>query len=397
MTSKLLNKYLLSTDIQLFINKNLSDNIAKLIFRGSPFPDVSAQELAEQIESKKKAQNKLPTWFASEKIYYPNKLNIEQTSSEITAKYKANLIKGNTIIDLTGGFGVDTFAFSNSFKQVTHCEINQKLSAIAQHNFNVLKINNIQTTITDGIAYLEKTQEHFNWIYLDPSRRNDAKGKVFLLEDCEPNIPKNLNTLFEYSNNIMLKLSPMLDIKSAVSELSFVKEIHVVAVQNEVKELLFLLEKGYTNEVLIKTANTKKELTESFDSIWLKNTIPALLSEPLTYLYEPNSAILKAGLFNEVSHQLNVYKLNINSHLYTSDEIIEFPGRRFEIINCIPYNLKIIKKELTSKKVNITTRNFPETVAQIRKKTKLMEGGNQYLFFTKDNKENLIVLITYKV
>lgn len=392
-----MNSLVLHKEAQEFINSNLNADIAKLIFKGSPFDKITIQELAEQIEAKKKAQYKLPTWFNTNSIYYPNKLNIEQTSSEITANYKANIVKGETIIDLTGGFGVDALTFSNNFNQVTHCEIDQRLSAIAQYNFRALNLKNIQTVNQDGISYLKEKQQQFDWIYIDPSRRHDVKGKVFLLEDCEPNVPENLNTLFVYSDKIMIKVSPMLDITSAISELKFVKEIHVVAVQNEVKELLFLLENGYKDKVEIKTVNIKKDTSETFESVWLQNNIPAQLSEPLTYLYEPNSAVLKAGLFNEVSNQLNIFKLNINSHLYTSNNLVDFPGRHFKIIHTIPYNLKQIKKILTSKKANITTRNFPESVARIRKKTKLTEGGNEYLFFTKDNKDNLIVLITHKV
>ncbi|RPD93037.1 class I SAM-dependent methyltransferase [Aureibaculum marinum] len=392
-----MNKNILNTEVQSFISKNLNTDIAKLIFKGSPFTNISIQELATQIESKKKAQHKLPTWFKTENIYYPNKLNIEQTSSEITAQYKANLIKGNSLIDLTGGFGVDICAFANVFKQVVHCEINQKLSEIAKHNFETFGIKNINIITADGITYLNETQQQFDWIYIDPSRRNDVKGKVFLLEDCEPNVPKDLDTLFKNSSQIMLKVSPMLDITSAISELNFVKEVHVIAIKNEVKELLFLLEKDYKNEIEIKTINIKNNSVERFNAIKYKNNGNAKLAPPLNYVYEPNSAILKAGLFNEVSHQLNIDKLNINSHLYTTKELIEFPGRCFKIKNIIPYNLKLLKKDLNLKQANITTRNFPETVAQIRKKTKLKEGGNHYLFFTKNHKDQLIVLISLKV
>ncbi|MBJ2172683.1 RsmD family RNA methyltransferase [Aureibaculum sp. A20] len=392
-----MNPAILNTESQTFINQHLNADIAKLIFKGSPFKTITIQELAVQIEAKKKAQHKLPTWFNTENIYYPNKLNIEQTSSEITANYKSSLLKGESIIDLTGGFGVDVFAFSDRFKKVVHCEINQELSTIATHNYKALNKDNIQLINKDGISYLKENKQYFDWIYIDPSRRHDVKGKVFLLEDCEPNVPKHLNDLFEFSSNIMIKLSPMLDITSALSELDFVKKIHVIAIQNEVKEVLFLLEKGFKNDVKIKTINSKKDTIEYFDASWEKNTPPAELSEPLTYLYEPNSPILKAGLFNDVSHQLNVLKLNVNSHLYTSEDLIKFPGRRFKISTKIPYNLKVLKNLFKEKKANITTRNFPETVVKIRKKTKLKEGGNHYLFFTTDNKENLIVLITHKV
>lgn len=392
-----MNPLILHTEAQRFINTNINADTAKLIFKGSPIDNITVQELVGQIEAKRKAKQKLPTWFLSENIYYPNKLNIEQTSSEITANYKANLISGTNLIDLTGGFGVDVFSFSKSFDTIIHCELNKELSAIAKHNFDVLQLTNINTINTDGISYVNEKKQQFDWIYIDPSRRNDVKEKVFLLEDCTPNVPKNLETLFKYSNAIMIKISPIMDISAAVSQLDCTMEIHVVAVENEVKELLFLLKKGYDKTIQIKTVNLTKNNRQTFNTAWLKNTGPASLSKPLDYIYEPNSAILKAGLFNEVSHQLKIYKLNKNSHLYTSNELKEFPGRRFKILHLLPFNLKTLKKSFPQKKANIATRNFPETVSQIRKKTKIKEGGDHYLFFTKDTNERLIVLITYKV
>ncbi len=389
-----MNLTILEKEAQDFINKNLKEDYTKLLFKGSPFHNITIQTLVEQIIAKQKCQYKLPSWFTTTNIYYPNKLNIEQTSSEITATYKAKLLSGNTIIDLTGGFGVDCLAFSIVFKKVTHCEINNELSAIVKYNFNILNTNNITTVAIDGLAYL-KTQGQFDWIYIDPSRRSDTKGKVFLLEDCLPNVPENLEFLFRHCKNILIKASPILDITSAINELKFVKEVHVISVQNEVKELLFIVEKSYKDSIAIKTVNLTKNTEEHFKAKF-KSAAKATFSEPLTYLYEPNTALLKAGLFNEVSLQLNIAKLNVNSHLYTSNDFIDFPGRSFKILQQTPYNLKALKKELPSKKANITTRNFPETVAQIRKKTNLKDGGESYLFFTTDCYENKIVLICEK-
>ncbi|MEN8187421.1 MAG: class I SAM-dependent methyltransferase [Bacteroidota bacterium] len=391
-----MNITILNNDIQEFINQHLNEEPAKLILKGSSFQGVSTIEIVEQIISKKKCKTKLPTWFNTEKIYYPNKLNIEQTSSEITAKYKANLLTGGTIIDLTGGFGVDCFAFSEKFKEVTHCEINTELSKIAEHNYKLLGVQNINTIAQNGYEYLRKNKKKYDWVYADPSRRSDIKGKVFLLEDCLPDIPSNLDFIFEYTDNILLKLSPVLDITSAINELEFVKEIHVIAVNNEVKELLLILEKGYHNNINISALDIKNSNQMIFTSEF-PDTLNVTYSEPKSYLYEPNAAILKAGLFNEVSHQLKLDKLHFNSHLYTSEDLLEFPGRKFKIIHNIPYNIKMIKKLIPSKKTNITTRNFPETVSQIRKRTKLKEGGNIYSFFTTDINNKHIVLICEKV
>ena len=390
-----MNTQILNSDIQNFIQRNLNEDPTKLILKGASFQDVTIQEIVEQIIAKKKCQKKLPTWFNTAQIYYPNKLNIEQTSSQITAKHKANIVSGSTLIDITGGFGVDCFAFAENFKHITHCEINKELSEIVKHNYYKLKINNIETKAINGLEYLENNKQKFDWIYADPSRRNESKGKVFLLEDCAPNIPKNLDLLFQHTNNILLKLSPILDITASINELKFIKEIHIIAVNNEVKELLFILEKNYIKAIQIKTININKNGNEKFESKRVSlNT--STYSLPKEFLYEPNSAILKAGLFNEVSYQLNLPKLNINSHLYTSIDLINFPGRRFKILEITTYNKKKIKKLITSNKANITTRNFPETVAQIRKKTGINEGGNNYLFFTTDLNNKLIVIICEK-
>lgn len=391
-----MNKHILNSEVQDFINSNLNTDISKLIFKGSPFKNISIQEIAEQIESKKKCAKKLPSWFNTKNIYYPNKLNIEQTSSEITANYKANLISGNSIIDLTGGFGVDCYSFSKRFKQVIHCEINESLTEKTRFNFNQLTCNNIETICEDGISYLDKTNQNFDWIYVDPSRRNDHKGKVFLLKDCLPNIPENLSTLFKYSNNILIKSSPILDIKGGISDLNSVKEVCVIAVKNEVKELLFLLQKDYLGPIIIKTTNLNTNNTQQFN-FELGNQIESKYHLPLKYLYEPNAAILKSGGFQEVSSQFNIYKLHQHSHLYTSDSLIDFPGRRFTINHYTSPDKKSLKKLIPSKKANITTRNYPETVNEIRKKTKIKDGGDQFLFFTTDKENKRIALFCEKV
>ncbi|RUA10661.1 MAG: class I SAM-dependent methyltransferase [Flavobacteriia bacterium] len=391
-----MNSLILDTEVQLFINKHLYDDPVKLILKGSPFPEVSAQELAEQIISKKKCKTKLPTWFVTDKIYYPNKLNIEQTSSEITAKYKADLIYGDNLLDITGGFGVDDLAFAERFSKVLHCEIDKELSEIVAHNYKRLGVNNIKTIADNGLNYLARSKEKFDWIYSDPSRRNKTKERVFLLKDCLPDIPENLDLLFEHADQILIKVSPVLDISSTISELKSAYEIHVLAVNNEVKELLFLLKKDYSGQILIKTINIKKDTNEVFQSIYNSSYEPTYFL-PESYLYEPNPAILKAGLFNEVSNQLNIHKLHSNSHLYTSRNLTEFPGRRFRILQITPYDKKQLKRLIPSKKANITVRNFPETVAQIRKRTGFKEGGDLYLFFTTDLNNKHVVLICEKV
>ncbi|SDX24615.1 hypothetical protein SAMN05444411_10423 [Lutibacter oricola] len=389
-----MNLSILNTEVQEFITSNLKTDITKLVLKGSPFENVTIQELAEQITSKNKCKLKLPNWFSTKNIYYPNKLNIEQTSSEITAKYKANLVSGELLVDITGGFGIDTYYFSKNIKNVTHCEINENLSNIVTHNLKELNTKNVQTYLGDGLELLNNI-DAIDWIYTDPSRRNDKKGKVFLLADCLPNIPKNIDLLFEKTSNILIKVSPLLDISSAISELKFVKEIHTIAINNEVKELLFILEKNYNSTIKVKTVNIGKTNNQHFD-FTLNEQSTATYSLPKKYLYEPNAAILKAGAFEQVSKQLKIDKLQQNSHLYTSEKLIDFPGRSFEVQHCISYDKKLINKLIPNKKANITTRNFPQTVNEIRKKTKIKDGGNLYLFFTTDCNNKHIVVICKK-
>ncbi|WP_298345966.1 RsmD family RNA methyltransferase [uncultured Algibacter sp.] len=392
-----MNKTILNTEIQEFINLNLDSNINALILKGIAFDKVEVKAIAEQIEAKKRSKTKLSTWFNTQNIYYPNKLNIEQTSSEVSAKYKSKLLEGNSIIDITGGFGVDCFYFSKQFKSVTHCEINTSLSEIVKHNYKQLNIDNVEVVPANGIEYLENTSKTFDWIYIDPSRRHDSKGKVFFLKDCLPNVPEHLDILFEHSKNIMIKTSPLLDISVGINELKHVKTIHIVAVNNEVKELLWVLEANFFGEASIETINIKKDTNEyfKFNLITEKNN-DAKFSLPLAYLFEPNAAILKAGAFNQISNQLEVCKLHKHSHLYTSNKLTDFPGRVFKIESIIPYNKKEIKR-LLIKKANITTRHFPETVKQIRAKFKINDGGSVYLFFTTDLNNKKIVLITNKI
>jgi len=391
-----LNEKLLHTEVQHFIDTNLKTNLPNLVLKGSPFEGITMQELAEQILCKSKCINKLPTYFTTSKIYYPKVVNIEQTSSEVTAQYKSNLVAGKSLIDLTGGFGVDSLFFAKQIQQVTHCEINESLSEIVKYNLSLMGMENIHCVNEDGISYLQKEKINYDWIYIDPSRRNEQKAKVFKLEDCKPDIAMHLDTLLKYTNNVMIKLSPFLDIHATIDQLKFTKEVHIVAVKNEVKELIILIQKGFDGVCRLKTVNIKTEKYDLFEGIF-HSEVKSTFSLPKTYLYEPNSAILKAGLFNEVSFQLDIYKLNNNSHLYTSDKLIEFPGRSFKIISIYKYNRKQIKKNFSAKKANITTRNFNESVAQIRKKTGIKEGGDDYLFFTKDKEDSAIMIHCIKV
>ena len=392
-----MNRSLLHPDIQKYITANIGADSSKLALQKNPFSEVNWIAILNQITAKTKAKYKMPTFFKTENIIYPSKISVEQTSSEKTALYKSSIVSGATLIDLTGGFGVDDLYFSKVVKNVIHCEIDTELSNSVKYNFEILGIKNIQFEFGDSYTYLEKIQFKLDWIYIDPSRRNDIKGKVFMLKDCLPNVPELLTFYFTKTDNILIKTAPILDISAGLLELSNVKCIHIVAVDNEVKELIWELSNGFIDNARIKTVNITNKKTEQFSFELNSNNHFSNYSLPKKYLYEPNSAIMKSGGFDEIGIQYHLDKLHQHSHLYTSDEKIEFPGRIFEVQNAISYAKNEMKSFLENKIANITTRNFPESVEEIRKKWKIKDGGNSYCFYTTDMNNHKIVLICTKI
>ncbi len=388
---------LLDSKIQEFINSNIGASVSKLALQKNPFPNIEWISVLNQIAAKSKAKEKLPTWFSTQNIIYPSKISVEQTSSERTALYKSTLVSGNNLIDLTGGFGIDDYYFSKKIKNVVHCEINTELSQIVEHNCKQLNCKNITCYAGDSFETLSKTSTKWDWIYIDPSRRNDAKGKVFILKDCLPNVPENLYFYFEKSDSILIKTAPILDITAGISELNYIKSIHIVAIDNEVKELLWELNKNYEGNISIKTVNLLKEKVETFEFILNDIHEQPSFSLPQKYLYEPNSAIMKSGGFDQVGVSYELNKLHKHSHLYTSNENKNFPGRVFEIKTSFTYNKSTMKQHLENQKANVTTRNFSDSVESIRKKWKIKEGGDLYCFFTTDQNNTKIVLICTKI
>lgn len=391
-----MNKEILDTEVQLFISNSLDTNVSKLALSKNPFPTIEWKEIINQIVSKNKSKNKLPTWFACNNIYYPASISIEQTTSEVVAMYKSQLFSGQTIIDLTGGFGVDCFYFAKNFKKVIHCEINKELSEIVAHNFKELNCHTITCIAENSVEYLKNTEDFFDYIYIDPSRRSDSKGKVFLLKDCLPNVVDNLDFYFSKTNNIIIKTAPILDISAGIEELNHIKSIHVIAVDNEVKELLWILDNKYEASIEILAVNIQKDKTD-IQKFILGKLHEVNYSLPKDYVYEPNSSILKSGCINELSQMFTVGKLHPHSHLFTSNQLIDFPGRKFKIEKIIPFQKAEIKTHLQGKKMNITTRNFPISVEEIRKKHKISEGGTVYSFFTTNRNDEKIVLICTKI
>ena len=387
---------LLLPEVQEFIIKNTDQDVSKLSFAKNPFPEIDYKTVLNQIAARNKSKNKLPTWYNCFNCIYPNKVSIEQTSSEITAQYKSEIVSGESLIDLSGGFGVDDYYFAKKINQVYHCEINSDLSAIVKHNFEQLEVSNVSCIAGDSYETLKNLNQQYDWIYIDPSRRNEVKGKVFMLKDCVPNVPELQSFYYQYCSKIIIKTAPLLDISAGLSELQNVKNIHIVAVENEVKELLWELHRDYNDAPSIKCINFNKEKKEVFEYRW-NSEIDINYTLPKTYLYEPNSSLLKSGGFNHIASQFSLEKLHVNSHLYTSDNVIDFPGRVFKIDTILNYSKKEIKEYIENKKMNVTVRNFPESVESLRKKLKIKDGGDQYCFFTTDLNKNKIVLLCTKI
>ncbi|WP_320814707.1 THUMP-like domain-containing protein [Flavobacterium sp.] len=389
-------KQLITVEVQEFINSNLNADVAQLALSKNPFSEIEFTSIINQIKAKQKSKEKLPLWYNTSKIIFPTKISIEQTSSEKTAQYKSEIVSGESLIDLSGGFGIDDYYFSKKINYVTHCEINTKLSNIVAYNYKLLNANNITCINKNSTDYLKESNEKFDWIYIDPSRRNETKRKVFMFKDCEPNVPDLLSLYFSKSNNILIKTAPLLDLQAGIVELKYVKKIHIVAIQNEVKELLWEIEQGYQGSISIISVNIDKDKRTLVETVHQKE-YEVEFSLPQKFLYEPNAALLKSGNFDAISQIYNCKKLHRHSHLYTSDFIIEFPGRSFRVENIITLQKSEVKEHLLGKKMNASTRNFPFKVEDLKKKYKIKDGGTTFVFFTTNIENKKIALICTKI
>ena len=392
----LLDKKLLAK-LHSFLLEHLHADIAQLAFKKELVTGLANRFVLEQLYGKQKAKNKLPFLFEQSTILYPVKVSVEQSTSQLVAQWKSNLVQGKKMLDMTGGFGIDSYHFAQKIKELTYIEYQTPLFKIVQHNFQQLAVDNITVLNTNAVDFLSTTTEHFDWIYLDPARRDEAGNRKIGLEGYVPNMVEIKDLLLSKSKNILLKTSPMLDIQQAIQQLESVTNIYVVGLHNEVKELLFQLSNKATPNIKFHCVNLNKDGTNStyIPSTFVDEKVSYHL--PKTYLYEPNATILKAGLFQEIALDFGLDKLHPNTHLYTSNTLnTSFPGRIFTCEAVVPYQAKQLRKHLSSQQANITTRNFPYTVARMRKKLKLSEGGDQYLFGTTLLDGGLKVLVFVK-
>lgn len=375
---------LLNIKVQDYINANLNTDLHALLLKKSPFPDISMHEIVQQIKGKQVAQKKFP-FLLKQGIIFPPQLNVEQSSSEKTAQYKSRLLEGEKFIDLTTGFGIDAYHLSENFKEITLIEQNPDLLEIVRNNWNVLgkKATFVNQKLED---FLEENKEVFDVVYLDPARRDSNKNKVFLLEDLSPDILAIQKRLLSSAQKVVIKLSPLIDLKYLVSVLPNIFRIDIIAVKNDVKEVVVFLSGQKNDTISCHCVNLESDDPVFEFTVGDEENAHAEYGEPEKYIYIPNNAILKAGIFNLISCKNGLKKLHPNTHIYTSDsQINDFPGRVFEM------EIVDAKKIQKKSQYNIISKNYPLKPEEIKKKYSLKDGGEKYLIFTQSKKGKIIL------
>lgn len=361
--------------VSVFIEEHKNRSTAELALLLSKKPQLPKEFILNQINGLQKAKQKLAFLVEFERFIYPSARAFSQASSEKTGTYKPGILNAKKVLDLSGGMGMDSYFFAQLAKEVTYVDWNEELVKTARANFEILKTTNITCIHSKAEDFIEQDGNHYDLVYLDPDRRA-AKEKAFRIDDCEPNVAELLPDIWKKSKQCLIKLSPMLDIQQALTLLPFCKEVHVVSVDNECKELLFLLENGFEREATIHCVNIQKENTQHFEfNFEQERSTGNSLGEVQYYLYEPNASILKAGAFKTVGQQFGLIKLATNTHLYTSTELQpNFPGRIIKVLE-----VSKPKKGLT-KQANVVCRNFNLKPEQLKKKYNIKDGGTQFLY-----------------
>ena len=394
-----------------FIREYRERDIRQLALQANRFPDVDMPYALDQIQGWQIARRKLPKWAACDGVIFPPHLSMEQCSSEPTAQYKLNLAMewasrvghASRMTDLTGGFGVDFSFTSCAFAAATYVERNEQLCHIVEHNLPLLGLNNATVVCADAVEYLS-TVEPQTMLFLDPARRDEHGAKTVMLADCTPDVVQLLPKLLEKSRFTMLKLSPMLDWHKAVDDLQgAVREVHIVSVGGECKELLLVLSTVVESELKVCCADLSTASDTSSLFVYTPGSSAPVANSTFniqhsTFLHEPNASIMKAGCFDELAAAYGVSPVSRNSHLFLSDEPIEdFPGRSFVVERVTTMNKGELRKALAGiEKANIATRNFPLTVAELRKRLKIKDGGDVYIFATTTAEGEHLLLISRK-
>lgn len=378
-----------------FVRDHKEKSPSDIALTKSKVPGFSSTQLAQSIKGYQKIKNKVPSWHANNGLFFPPSLNLEQSSSQLTALYKKGLIQGgHSGIDLTGGLGVDSYFLSEKFQTFTHVDLNKALSQMVKHNFEVLGRTHVNFIADNSMSFLENQDDVFDLIYIDPSRRDADKKRVYRLEDCFPNIIDHWALLKAKGKELLIKNAPLLDLKESMLNIKSPMRIHVVAIRNEVKEVLFHLHKDIDQTRIIASNYSKDNWQQFiFDPEDEKQYFPKL-SDAKKYLYIPNAAIMKAGAFNSFALRYQLEKLHPNSHIYTSDELKDnVPARIFRIDHNIGLNKKALKKYLPNHKAHIISRNFPMSADQIRKKVKCISAGDKYIIASTQGQDKPITFL----
>lgn len=384
-----------------FIKEHIQDDLVQLALKKKGDPNIDYSFAIQQIGARQKAKNKLPEWVQNFDLIFPATLSLEQCSSQQTAQFKASLFSGDHLIDLSAGFGVDGIYLASQFKKTTLVEPQEQLCSILKHNIQALNRSSIDVIQTTGVTFLEsfqKNNEEKITIYIDPDRRGKQGEKLVQISDCEPNILAIKDQLLDVADQIIIKLSPMLDIRKMIQVIPEIQEIIILGVQNECKEILAIIQQKTIKDedVTIKAIQLKQEMSISFEFKLSeeKGTIPRIANEIQPYLYEPNPAIMKSGGFKMMSTRFNIDKIDYHSHLYTSNQYINsFPGRCFQVIDSFGFTKSEMNKKIEKGGFyNLSTRNFPIDTDQLRKQLKIKEGGEKYLFGTTMNQKHLLIL-----
>lgn len=390
------NFFLYSEEEKLFFEENEHASIPSLMLKKS----FTARQkyILQQIAWRQKIEKKLPTFYLNKNIHYPSAVSTEQCSSEKTAVFKASLFNGKNMADLCAGMGVDSYFISKNFEEATLIELQTDIANSTKHNLvDILQAQHI--IVLGGITaeeFIEKNTTHYDLLYIDPSRRNTHGGRVYKLDECVPNVVALLPLLLSHSNKLLIKTSPLLDIVQTCKELQYVSDIYCVAIENECKELLFIVDKTYSGDYKIHAVNLDKNIEINFTLEEEQNS-NVFYSTPKKYLYEPDVCIMKAGCFKFLCVKYEVEKLHPNSHLYTSNNLVNnFPGKIFEIISTIKVDKKDLEKKVPEKKGNLSIRNFPDNVDTLRKKIKLQDGGDKTIFATTLMQEDKVLIICKK-
>lgn len=376
---------LLQKNVQDFIVNHANDDEQQLLLKHKTLFDLPTSLIAWQISGRKKAKTKIPLYFKTPALVYPPGINLEQSSSEETALFKTStlnpvLTSTDTLVDLTGGFGVDCFFFSTAFNSVTYVEPNPELLEYAKHNHQVLGAHTIEHVHATAEKFLATFRGNVDCFFVDPSRRTTGNQKVFKLADCEPNIVTLLPQIFEHSKTVFVKAAPMLDVQQGLLELKNVKHVWVVSVKNEVKELLYVCEKDFRGEPFITATNLSSDHESLAFRLSEEKFMQPEFSDPLPYLYEPNSSILKAGAFKTIAQRFGLQKLHPSTHLYTTDRLVNnFPGRIFKTKGLLKADAKSVETYFPNGKANVITRNYPLSSDALKKKLRLQDGGEKYL------------------